>query len=63
MRRLAKSAEEVMEKAQRGKYIAEVLQLRPSGGVNGSHDGALYRTKWGKKTAFGLYETVMAIVS
>ena len=63
MEAVAKSAKAVMEQVRKGKQLAEVLQLRPVGGLRGSHYGAMYRTAWGKKTAFGLYETVLALVS
>ena len=55
--------EEVMDKARKGNHLAEVLQLRPIGGLRGTRYGAMFRTAWGKKTAFGLCETVQAILS
>ena len=59
---MEQTAEQVMNQARKGVQIAEVLQLRPIGGLRGTRYGAMYRTTWGKKTAFGLYETVVSLI-
>ena len=59
---MTQTTEQVMEKVRKGIRIAEVLQLRQIGGERQQRKGELYQTTWGKKTAYGLYETVVELL-
>ena len=59
---MTQTAEQVMEKARKGSQLAEVLMLRQIGGQRQAQKGELYQTTWGKKTAYGLYETVAELL-
>ena len=54
---------EMERKTQQGRQLAEVLGLRPLGGVRGTNYGAEYQTTWGKKSALGITETVLALLA
>ena len=57
------SQQAVEAQVQQGQRIAEVLNLRPIGGLRGTRYGAMYHTQWGTKTPFGLVETLRALLN
>lgn len=51
------------EETKRGELLAQVLELKPCKLDNGERlDPPRYHTKWGTKTALGLFRTVARIV-